>query len=626
MKQLYSYDIFDTCLARTCGEPKHVFDMLGTKVLGNHAEASEIADFTLIRMTAELEARRSLINNQNEEVTLEDIYHYCDFSNLTNRDNKAIMQAELEIEEFVLLPIEETRSEIDKLVERGANVIYISDMYLPKSFIEDILKHLGFYVNENVYVSSDTKKTKVSGNLYDYVSNELKIDFRYWRHKGDNTYSDYRVPKRKGISAKLIKHPYNQYELMGKNVLLDGTKPNQGYAFSLSRAIRLSMPETPHSIFASTFVAPMFVSFVYKILRDSEKKGINHLFFVARDGYILYHIALEFSKQFPDIELTYLYASRQALYMAGLNELTPNGIKSYMPHLKDKGIKSILYELHLPSYDYSNLHISNLSGDQIIDLLFEDNTFVEQLTRKYNEQNELIIKYFKQEGLTEGHCAIVDVVGSRRCQRAINNILNRNKYPNPYSYYFEVTWCRITEYEPYLAVNYQENVINTANYNRVSQPLYEQFFAISNQRRTLEYQVNKDKVEPLFESDFISDTYKQTIFEINKSVCTKYAKYYCVNNTDPITIIQTAQKAFSFFCYAPPINLLKALESFRCTGSGEPNEILLSKKNFLYVITHINEFFRWPEGQIVYSSGWLYPLVLFFLKNRYKKKLLISTI
>ena len=626
MKQLYSYDIFDTCLVRTCGEPKHVFDMLGTKILGNQAEASEIADFKLIRMNAELEARKSLITNINEEVTLEDIYHFCDFSKLTNINNKAIMQSELEIEEFVLLPIEKTKSEIDKLVKQGANIIYISDMYLPKYFIQRILKRFGFYVNNNVYISSDIKKTKTSGHLFDYVSNELKIDFRHWEHTGDNICSDYKVPRRKKISARLIKHPYNQYELIGKNVLLDGTKLNQGYAFSLSRAIRLSLPETPQTVFASTFVAPMFVSYVYKILCDSKKKEINHLFFIARDGYILYQIALEFSKQFPDIELTYLYASRQALYMAGLNELTPSSIKKNMPHLKEKGINSILYELHLPSYDYSDLHLSGLSGGQIIDLLFEDDAFIEQLTRKYNEQNELIIKYFKQEGLTEGHCAIVDVVGSRRCQRAINNILNRKKFPKPYSYYFEVTWCRITEYEPYLAMNYQENVINTANYNRVSQPLYEQFFAISNQRRTIEYQVNKDKVEPLFESDFISNTYKQTIFEINKSVCTKYAKYYCINNTDPITIIQTAQKAFSSFCYAPPIYLLRALESFRCTGSGEPNEILLSKKNFFYVITHINEFFRWPEGQIVYSSGWLYPLVLFFLKNRYKKKLLFSTI
>lgn len=621
MKQLYSYDIFDTCLVRTCGEPKHVFDILAAKILGKQVDSSMRIDFTLIRMNSELEARKQLINKKNEDVTLEEIYNYCDFSKLTNIDNKEIMMTELEIEESVLLPIEETKIEIEQHIKQGADVIYISDMYLPKDFIEKILKHFGFYVNQNIYISSDIKKTKEVGSLYDYVSDKLKIDFRYWQHTGDNIISDYRVPKRKGISSKRVNYTYNQYELMGNHIMLDGTMPDKCYAFSLSRAIRLSFQETPHILFASTFVAPMFVSFVYKILCDSQNRGINHLYFVARDGYILYHIANEFAMQFPSIKLSYLYASRQSLYMAGLRELTPSNIKEFMPHLNDKKIDSILYELHIPNYDYSGLHLSDLTGDQIIDLLFEDKKFIEMLTQKYQEQNDLIIKYFKQEGLTEERCAIVDVVGSRRCQRAINNILQRYNYPKLFSYYFEVTWCRITEYEPYLAVNYQENVINTANYNRASQPLYEQFFAISNQKRTIEYQSQKDIIKPRFETDFLSESYKQTIFDINKAVCTKYAKYYnCNSQIDPILIIQTAQKVFAAFCFAPQKKYLLAIESFRCTGSGEPNEVLLRKKSLFYVLLHLNKFFRWPEGQLIYSSGWLYPLILWFLKYRYKRK------
>ena len=621
MKHLYSYDIFDTCLVRTCGEPKHVFDMLARKILGEQAESSEIIDFTLIRMYSEQEARKMIINNENEEVTLEDIYRFCDFSKLTNIANKAIMKAELEIEESVLLPIEKTRKEIDEYVKQGARVVYISDMYLPKFFIEGILKRFGFYVNQNVYVSSDIKKTKTEGHLFDYVSKELKIDFRQWEHTGDNYVSDFKVPKHKGICSKIINHTYNQYELMGKSLMHDGTNSNKCYAFSLSRAIRLSLPDTPHTVFASTFIAPMFVPYVYKILCDSQRRGIDHLFFIARDGLILYHIALEFAKKFPKIKFSYLYASRQALYLAGLDELTPTNIKRNMPHLKEKKIGGILYELHLPNYDHSRLHLSELTGDQIIDLLFEDDSFVEKLTQKYQEQNNFIIRYFKQEGLTNENCAIVDVVGSRRCQRAINNILSRYNYPKPFSYFFEVTWNRTNEYEPYLAMNYQENVINTVSYNRASQPLYEQYFAITNQKRTIEYQEKNDKIEPLFEPDYISESYKKNIFEINKSVCIKYARLFYINvNYDPITIIQTTQKVFAAFCYAPRKELLVSLDSFRCTGSGEANEVLLSKRNFLYVVTHIKKYFRWPEGQLVYNSGCLYPVILFFLKIRTIRK------
>lgn len=621
MKQLYSYDIFDTCLVRTCGEPKHVFDILATDVLGKEADISAKIDFTLIRMNAERKAREILINGDNEEISLEDIYRFCDFSKITSIENKTIMTKELDVEDRVLLPVYKIREEIEQLAKKGATIIYISDMYLPETFICKKLKQWGFYVNHNIYISSSFKKTKSSGNLFRHVLHELGIKNSQWIHKGDNIHSDYRIPKKLGINAKLIKYNYNQYELMEKEMMHDGRKPNAEFPISLSRAIRLSLPDTPYNLFASTFVAPMFVSYVYSILKDARKRNIKHLFFIARDGYILYNIAKEFASQFTDIRISYLYASRQALYMAGLSELSAKCVKETLPYLKNEQITKILYELHLSSHDYSHLQIKGLNGEQIIDLLFDNDSFVKELQLKYQEQNSYIIKYFEQEGLTEGHCAIVDVVGSRRCQKALNNILSRNHYQKAFSYYFEVTWSRITDFEPYLAMNYQENVISTKFYNRASQPLYEQFFAITNQKRTIEYKDNKGIIEPIFEHDFIPEEYKQKIFDTNKINCITYARHYvdgCIQ--DPSLIIQIAQKAFASFCYAPRKEFLLAIESFRCTGSGEANEVLLNKRSLLYTITHIKQFFRWPEGQLIYSSGWLYPLMLKFLEYRYKRK------
>lgn len=621
MKQLYSYDIFDTCLIRTCGEPKHVFDILATDVLGKDADISAKNDFTLIRMDAEREARKELINEDNEEITLDDIYRFCDFSKITSIDNRTIMSKELDVEDRVLLPVYKIREEIEQLVQKGNMVIYISDMYLPETFICKKLKEFGFHVNQNIFLSSTIKKTKSSGNLYNYVLNQLGFDSAHCIHTGDNPHSDFIVPKRIGIKAKQIKHEYNQYELIAKEMTRNGSKPNADYPFTLSKAIRLSLPDTPHNLFASTFIAPMFVSYVYSILSDSRERGINHLFFIARDGYILYQIAKEFSSQFPDISLSYLYASRQALYMAGLRELSAKCVKDSLPYLKNENINKILYELHLPSYDYSSISTDGLNGEQIIDLLFNDESFVEQLKAKYQEQNDFIIRYFEQEGLTNEHCATVDVVGSRRCQKALNNILERKHYPKAFAYYFEVTWSRITDYEPYLAMNYQENVISTRYYNRASQPLYEQFFAITDQKRTVEYKNNNGIIEPVFEKDFISEEYKQKIFEINRVNCISYAKHYADGYIDnPTMIIQTIQKAFAYFCYVPRKEFLLAIESFMCTGSGEANEVLLNKHGLLYTITHIKQFFRWPEGQLVYSSGWLYSLIIRFLDFRYKRK------
>ncbi len=622
MKQLYSYDLFDTCLVRTCGEPKHVFDILATKILGNDSDISTRNDFVLIRMNAERKAREILITDGNEEISLIDIYHFCEFHGITNLDKTTIMAMELEIENQVILPIEKIRKEIEQLVKNGAKVVYISDMYLPIDFITRKLKELGFYVNHNIYLSSDIRKVKSTGHLFDYVAKINKVKTQNWIHVGDNKYADYIIPKKKGIKAKLIKHKYNLYESLGKDLMQNGLDPNAGYAFSLSKAIRLSLPDTPNNSFASTFIAPMFVSYVYQILNDSRNRGINHLFFLARDGYILYHIALEFSKLFPDISLSYLYVSRQALYMAGLDELNAKKVKDAMPYLKNERIDKILYDLHMSSFSFSYPSIEELNGEQIIDILFEDELFVQELKNKHKEQNLNIIKYFENEGLTKGRCATVDVVGSRRCQNALNRILNRNNYPEAFAYYFEVTCSRITDGKPYLSMNYQENVIGTALYNHASQALYEQFFAISNQNRTIEYQKRKDNsIVPIFEADYLSDDYKQRIFNINKSICTTYARHFAIRcETNTHLIIQTAQKVFSFFCYVPKKEYLLAIESFRCTGSGEANEILLDKRGLLYTLTHIKRFFRWPEGQLIYCSGFFYPLILFLLKYRYRRK------
>ena len=622
MIKLYSFDIFDTCVVRTCGTAKYVFDMLAENILGSQASPSIKNDFAFIRMEGERKARHSLINGELEEITIEQIYNYCDFTSMTDVDNAIIMQTEMDIENSVLLPVRRIQDKINLLVEQGATVIYISDMYLPIEFIEKIMIERGFYVNNNIYLSSDVKKSKCSGHLYDYVLNKFGIKGCNLQHIGDNYFADYKIPRSRSINACMVSHSYNQYEKMGKRFMLDGIIPLSGYAFTLSRAVRLSFPDTPNYKFASTFIAPMLVPFVYSVLRSSLERKINHLFFIARDGYILYKIALEMANLFPEIKMSYLFASRQSLYMAGLNKLSPECILEELPHLKNKTIKGILYELHLPSYDYSKFSFSGLDGEQIIKLLFTDNCFVEALTEKYREQNDYIIKYFEQVELTKGNCATVDVIGSRRCQKAINNILSRYNYPKIFSYYFEVTWCRIPYYEPYSAANYQENVINTPNYNRASQPLYEQFFVITNQKRTIEYQLNGNTINPVFEDDFLDEGYKKETFENNLAVCVKYTKSFLLvcESISPISIIQVAQKVFASFCYIPRKDFLKALESFRCTGSGEANELLLSKKNLIYVFTHISNFFRWPEGQIVYSSGWLYPLIRVFLEIRLLRK------
>ena len=97
----FSFDIFDTCLIRSCGFAHNVFDLLAIRILGENSTESSRADFVNIRISGEETAR----NKKNTEVTLKDIYNVCDFSGLTNITNQEIAQAEMLIEKEVLVGV-----------------------------------------------------------------------------------------------------------------------------------------------------------------------------------------------------------------------------------------------------------------------------------------------------------------------------------------------------------------------------------------------------------------------------------------------------------------------------------------------------------------------------------------
>ena len=62
------------------------------------------------------------------------------------------------------------------------------------------------------------------------------------------------------------------------------------------------------------FVGPMLFNYVWWILHQSHQKGLQRLYFLARDGYLLREIALQFCARFGlKIECRYLYCSRAAL-------------------------------------------------------------------------------------------------------------------------------------------------------------------------------------------------------------------------------------------------------------------------------------------------------------------------
>lgn len=582
MKDLYSYDIFDTCLVRACGTPDCISDIVARRIL-EEPSLSAINDFILIRKTGEGRARELFITSEKEDITLADIYSQCDFSSITDASLNAIMEMEMMVEEEMLTPVLSVKEEIEHIHSLQQSVVFISDMYLPEDFIKKILIKTGFFVEgDKLFISGSVGKAKSTGNLFRHVQKILKADVRHWYHKGDSRHSDYEMPRNIGIKATLVSNEKSYYEKKALDYNTSLSTLDIAKISNLSRAIRISFPETSHHRFAADFVAPLMTTFVHSIFKDAQRRQIKHLYFIARDAYILYIIAQQLNNLYPEISIHYFYASRQSLYLPGLHQLTKEAVKEVLP---------------------------NITKDW------------EQITRMYEEESQQCIDYFRQEGITRPDSAIVDMVGSRRCQICINNILKRYGYNEVYAYYFEVTPFRIFAHDAYTAMYYQEKLAGSSNYHHASHPLFEQYFGITDQLRTIGYQKDKSKTVPVFEEDLIKSSYKHRVSSINQIVCQKYAYHYAMSHLDnPSLYNNIFYRIFALFCHVPRREYLMALDCFFSTSSATTKESLLEKRNYFDIVFNKRHYLRWKQGNLIYNSGILYKPTLALLNWYYQRK------
>ncbi len=145
----YSFDIFDTCISRTCGKPENIFRLLAEEVVRDKDE-SLLRAFVRERKQAEKTAMQSL---DKEAVTLDEIYdsfHLVSFSDVPKVEVK---RREVELEQQSFRPIKSTLDRINTLRGKG-RIVFISDMYLPDEVIRQVLTSFGIMQEgAHLYVS-----------------------------------------------------------------------------------------------------------------------------------------------------------------------------------------------------------------------------------------------------------------------------------------------------------------------------------------------------------------------------------------------------------------------------------------------------------------------------------------
>ena len=292
-----SFDIFDTLLFRPVARPKDIFVLLGDK--------HEIFDFESIRIRSEREARNIHINEYgNDEVTLLDIYKRVEF--YTGITAEYGMDLEVALESKLLFSNPYMKRVFDMLRVSGKRIVAVSDMYLPKEILENILSKNGYHGFEEIYVSCDCGVSKKEGDLYGYVQKAIgnpntviHIDDS-WQAVVNARENNWTAIHYKNVNAVGLCH-------RAKNMspIIGAAYAGVTNAYLYNGLYR----QSPIYEFGFTYGGLFALGYCNWIHDFCIKNNVDKILFLARDGHILKQI---YEKQFSDISTTYLYYSRIA--------------------------------------------------------------------------------------------------------------------------------------------------------------------------------------------------------------------------------------------------------------------------------------------------------------------------
>lgn len=460
---MYSFDVFDTLITRRTGSPQGIFALMRDR-LRREKHTSGLDDYVIdnfyeLRIHSEELARKSAGSQQVEEVTLQDIYAalaLCGCVSLKHVEYLLRLEQEMEIANTVGLC--ENIQKVKELLEQGEKVVLISDMYLPKETICQMLSQADKILGQlPLYVSSEYGLRKTTGNLYRLVQEKEGINFKDWTHIGDNLYQDIEVPYWLGIKVELTeKTGLSDFE----KELLEAYGDDSRLQL-LVGAAKMGGKKPDAYRMGYRYAGPLLYSYAEWIVDQAVKKGIRRLYFIARDGYLVKQIVdIMLDKRKTDITTSYIYGSRKAWRMASLSEEHYNLYQMFLwsHYYKITTLSELAATMHVPLeelYGYlpgiyakhrDNDRISGQELEYIVRKLSTDKAFRQYHLQKLKEERVLAQKYLAQEiDISDDNFAFVDVAGGGLTQGCLRELI-KDRYQKPiHTFFFKIDRVNLAE-------------------------------------------------------------------------------------------------------------------------------------------------------------------------------------
>lgn len=413
---------------------------------------------------------------------------------------------------------------------------------------------------------------------------------------------------------------------------------------------------------SSYVTAPVIFMYVLWVLKDAESNNIRRLYFLARDGYVMYKVAkIIAAEKDIDIDCRYLYCSRKAwrlptYHLMGEEAFDQICLKSYKTTPKiilqriledSREQEAVLNSLGLSS-DQSEKLLNKESLESFKGILKKNKIFCEFLEEKSKSAYNTTIKYLEQEGMLEDKAfAIVDTGWTGSMQRSLGRLLSSmGEQFHMSGYYFGM-------YEKPVDTNAGEEF--KCWYFSTSWPIKRSLFFNNNlfeclclcrDGMTIGYREKDSQIVPIFEvekNDKIIEWGLDIALNIMEGFASKAVKTIDIYNTDSKTALAVTSRLLRRFMCFPFIDEAKVYgriyfcddvsstyqHTLACGLSENQLSSLLVRQKLIDRLLKIEkeEFHPfWPEGSIklsktkfkfLYKMNWWIWNSIWLIRKRY---------
>ncbi|MCC8067719.1 MAG: hypothetical protein LIO94_11575 [Clostridiales bacterium] len=279
---------------------------------------------------------------RKEDFGLDEIYQVMiDEFHLAADVANAMKQLEFELELELCVQRKSGKLLFDRAIATGKPVILISDMYLSREQIALLAQKNGYGAVSRIFVSSEYALRKITGHLYDAVSEAMDLAPCDIFHIGDNLEADCRIADSRGFQCAWLPKALDAYETHGcahqvEKIcadLTDWEAAQNSVGIGCMRAMAAEKyfddPFRPFNRESDYNTDPYFVGYgalgmevlalVRWLAENLRRDQAQKMVFMARDGYLpmkAYEICRAYYPELPPSG--YLHASRLSLLPAML--------------------------------------------------------------------------------------------------------------------------------------------------------------------------------------------------------------------------------------------------------------------------------------------------------------------